>query len=154
MKKKLLIIVSVLAVLLIIIILCRSRLYDYDEVASYVRENQKALQDITGKEVPPALSKDNKKFVKDLLGNNTIVKRISDEKSIIVFTCGTSGGTLGYEKTGFYYSEKDNFDGLEFFDLPFKESGNERIYDAGDGESYLRTVKITDHWYYFHLRWY
>ena len=156
MKTKLLFVLSFLIVLLLLISSCASAMNGYDEIKSYFNNNRETLENISFSDVPPPLSKENKQFIIDTLGKDSIVQRIScrDDNKYIVFTCSATGGVLVTEKTGFYYSKNDVFYGLEFNDLPYKNNGNERTYFDNDDESFLRIIRITDNWYYFYMKWY
>ena len=94
---------------------CQNSLRQYDEVVDYFNENKELFVGFPFKDAPPPLSSENKAFIKEYFGSDTIISRYSlhDEK-YGVFTCGIKGWGQHFEYNGFYYSEDDTPYGLEF----------------------------------------
>ena len=136
---------------------CQNSLRQYDEVVDYFNENKELFVGFPFEDAPPALTNENKKYVKDYFGQDTIIIEYSlyDQKygNFGIFTCGVKGWGGNFEYNGLYFSETDKPYGLEFNGCPVEErEPGVYVFNYSDPSGYVWTKKLCDNWYYFYKK--
>lgn len=95
-------------------------------------------------------------YIKEILGEDTIVKKVSRFKpGILEFYCGGTGNVTASTYCGFYYSETDAPCAFEFQNEAKFMQPSEDVYEweSEDGEKAFYTERILPKWFYYHQKW-
>ena len=125
-----------------------------DRIFEYVSQNHEILESIANDEIP---SKDaeEKKFIRDRLGNQTIVKSIYKyNDNNIDFYCGGTGLVTGSTYSGFYYSADDTPFALDFPTNELVETSFGVYEWKNDTGEAITTERIMTNWFYYYMEWY
>ena len=120
-----------------------------EDIFEYVKENHETLKNFPYDEMM-ASDLDEKDFIKQTLGKDTIVKGVWKDNGVLRFSCGGSGLSIGDSTyCGFYFSENDSvylgqFEGMELIET------SPNVFEGEGGRWTIRHEKIMDCWYYYY----
>ena len=97
-----------------------------------------------------------KRFIQNALGKDTIVKNVYRYgDGIIEFYCGGTGIVTSSTYCGFYFSENDVPNALEFSNSAQFEQTSEGVYEwrSEDRQKAFYTERIQTNWFYYYMEW-
>ena len=124
-----------------------------ETIEEYVIHNQEKLNSFPESDMPIEQN-EQERFLRDVLGADTIVKKVYRyNNNILEFYCGGKGLITNSEYSGFYYSADNTPFAFEFPTSSLKETSPgvfERENDSGES---IITQRIIKNWFYYHIIW-
>lgn len=127
-----------------------------DEVFAYVSDHAEALSGFPYDEMPKNDDSEKKQFIRDYLGEDTIVKSVQRyDSNTLNFYCGGKGNAVSSVYSGFYHSEDNEPSALRFEgEAVFTETEEGKFeWSSADGQHQFLAERIQPNWFYYRMIW-
>ena len=127
-----------------------------EEVFASVSDNAEALSSFPYDEMPRGDDSEKKQFIRNHLGEDTIVKSVHRyDSNTLDFYCGGKGNVTSSVYSGFYHSEDNEPSALEFEgEAVFTETEDGKFeWSNEDGQRQFLAERIQPNWFYYRMIW-